>query len=116
MVQVQEREQWGRYRGLIYFMATASVYVLYSKSISKHYIGFTTESTDIRVERHNSDYYIDKFTQKGKPWLLIFSIECKDEGIARKIEAHIKGMKSTKYINNLINYPEMINKLIDRYS
>ncbi|MDP1726911.1 MAG: GIY-YIG nuclease family protein [Bacteroidota bacterium] len=96
-------------------MVTAFVYILYSKSIKKHYIGFTTESILIRVDRHNSNYYDGKFTTQGKPWELVFSIECKDEKLARKIENHIKAMKSSKYIENLINYPEISEKLIARY-
>jgi len=89
----------------------AFVYILYSSTIDKFYIGFTTEIPDVRLERHNSDYYEDKFTANGKPWDLFLSFECESKEQARKIEAHIKSMKSQKYIRNLATYPEIIEKL-----
>jgi len=33
-----------------------------------------------------------------------------------KIEGHIKGMKSKNYIVNLAKYPEMVTKLLEKYS
>ena len=32
------------------------------------------------------------------------------------VEEHIKSMKSKKYIQNLKKYPEMVEKLKDKYS
>ena len=46
------------------------VYILYSPSTNKHYIGFTSETVAQRLEKHNSDYYKNKFTAIGKPWEL----------------------------------------------
>jgi putative endonuclease len=89
----------------------AYVYILYSPSLDKFYVGFTTETPELRLERHNSDYYENKFTANGKPWILFLAIECSDAEQARKIEAHIKSMKSQKYIRNLAVYPEIIEKL-----
>ena len=94
----------------------ASVYILYSVSRDQYYIGFTTEVVSIRIERHNTGYYDDKFTQAGKPWVLFLEIACSNERQARAIEKHIKAMKSKKYIQNLITYPEMISKLLDRFA
>ncbi|MEY3084859.1 MAG: hypothetical protein RL037_1039, partial [Bacteroidota bacterium] len=34
----------------------------------------------------------------------------------RNIEAHIKQMKSRKYIENLVRFPEISQKLKDKYS
>ena len=93
----------------------ASAYILYSKSKDRYYIGFTTETTAVRLERHNNDYYEDKLTADGKPWNLFLEISCDSIKQARNIEAHIKAMKSTKYIMNLRKYPEMIGKLKEKY-
>lgn len=89
----------------------AHVYILPSQSINKFYVGFTTETVLSRLEQHNTDYYENKFTANGIPWVLFCSIECNSMNQARKIEAHIKSMKSAKYIQNLVLYPEIIEKL-----
>jgi putative endonuclease len=47
---------------------------------------------------------------------LFFEIPNLDKVAARKIETHIKAMKSKKYINNLKKYPEISLKLIAKYS
>jgi len=82
--------------------------------LNQDYIG---ESVDIeeRVKEHNSGFYKNAFTSKADDWRLFLKIECKDRTQARKIETHIKSMKSRKYINNLKDYPEIIDKLLQRY-
>ena len=94
----------------------ASTYILYSISKDSFYIGFTTENVELRIIRHNTDYYNDKYTALGKPWELFLQIPCDSEKQARNIEAHIKAMKSKKYIENLKKYPDIIRKLIIKYS
>jgi len=46
----------------------ASVYILYSESINKFYIGYTTETVEKRLEKHNSGFYENKYTARGKPF------------------------------------------------
>ncbi len=94
----------------------AIVYIIYSPSIDKFYTGFSTESIEIRLQRHNDDYYNDKWTSKGKPWQVHLTIECKSDLVASKIEMHIKSMKSKKYMANLKLYPEIVQKLKLKYS
>ena len=86
----------------------ASVYIIYSQSKNHYYIGFTTETVTLRIERHNNDYYLDKSTASGKPWVLFLEITCDSNQQAQKIELHIKSMKSKKYIENLKLFPEMV--------
>lgn len=94
----------------------ASVYIIHSEKTNKFYIGFTTEDVTQRVERHNNDYYEDKFTASGKPWRFFLEIKCTSLKQARQIENHIKKMKSKKYIQNLIKYPLIIEKLLEKYN
>ncbi len=100
----------------LFISPMASCYILYSERIDSYYIGSTTESISTRLARHNDLYYPDKWTSKGVPWVLYLSIECQSIKHASSIESHIKRMKSRKYIENLKRYPEMMNKLIHRYS
>ena len=94
----------------------ASVYILYSGFLDSYYIGFTTEPVEVRIDRHNNDYYDDKYTRSGKPWTLFLEIKCETNDQAIAIEKHIKLMKSKRYIQNLKAYPEMIQKLLDRFA
>jgi putative endonuclease len=67
------------------------VYILFSKSLDRFYIGSTIISIDTRLERHLENYYgKNKFTAKTKDWMVFCAIECKSKLQAFKIESHIK--------------------------
>ncbi len=91
-----------------------SVYILYSKKLNKHYIGFT-ENLIQRLECHLNGTQTRKFTYKADDWELIFTIECESKNQGLSIEKHIKSMKSKTYIQNLLQYPEMKFKLLEKY-
>ena len=92
------------------------VYILYSLQLDRYYSGTTVLEVNERLKRHLSDYYGDsKFTHKAKDWILFHEIECDSLEQARKIEAHIKRMKSKRYIENLKKYPEIAQELMNRY-
>jgi putative endonuclease len=66
--------------------------------------------------QHNSGFYGNKkFTSAANDWVEFLQITCVSLGQARKIEAHIKKMKSRHYIHNLKRYPEMISQLKLKY-
>ncbi len=90
------------------------VYILYSPSLNRFYTG-ETHNVETRLERHNSDYYENKWTSKGKPWELFYVLECASKEQALRIENHVKRMKSKKYILNLKSYPEISEKLLLKY-
>jgi putative endonuclease len=76
------------------------VYILYSKRLDKYYIGETMDLSK-RVDEHNIGFYNNSFTSKTNDWKVFLQIECLDRSQARKIESHIKKMKSLKYIQDL---------------
>ena len=90
------------------------VYVLFSKKLKKYYIG-ETHDIALRLARHNSDYYENKYTKRGQPWELKFELECESKKQAKKIEQHIKKMKSARYIQNFMKYEDLRNKLLLKY-
>ena len=100
---------------LFYFLTMGPVvYILYSNSLEKFYIG-ETENLDKRLTWHNDPNLNTNFSRKGIPWSLFFSIPCHSRIQARKIEKHIKNMKSKKYLINLKKYPEISAKLLEKY-
>jgi putative endonuclease len=61
-------------------------------------------------------YGRNKFTASAKDWIVFLTIPCNTISEAQGIEAHIKKMKSRKYIQDLKKYPEMVQKLKRLYA
>jgi putative endonuclease len=91
-----------------------TVYILYSASLNHYYIGQTINLGE-RIAQHNTGEFVGAYTKKANDWVLYYSIGCKSLQQALSIEKHIKRMKSRKYIENLVKYPEISEKLLDQY-
>ncbi|WP_055447211.1 GIY-YIG nuclease family protein [Lacinutrix mariniflava] len=90
-----------------------TVYILHSIKLDKFYTGETADF-NIRIEFHKNAES-RKFTAKANDWTLFLKFQCENKTIAKKIELHIKKMKSKVYIKNLKKYPEIISKLKEKY-
>jgi len=91
------------------------VYILYSISANRYYVG-ETQNLDVRIDQHNTGFFKNSYTKRANDWALYFLIPCDDISIARKIEKHIKNMKSIVYIENLKKHQDISKKLIEKYS
>ena len=91
------------------------VYILHSVLLNRFYIGYTT-NIEQRLELHLSPTENRKFTAKTKDWQIYYKIECETKTQALAIEKHIKKMKSKTYIENLLRYPEIAIKLLQKYN
>ncbi|HNQ28169.1 MAG TPA: GIY-YIG nuclease family protein [Aquaticitalea sp.] len=91
------------------------VYIIYSATIKKYYIG-ETKDLSLRLVWHNTKEFKASYTSKVSDWEVFFAIECVDIVQARKIEKHIKSMKSRTYIENLKKHKEISQKLLEKYS
>jgi putative endonuclease len=76
------------------------VYILYSKSHDRLYIG-QTNNIENRVKRHNSGY--EPSTKSYVPWILIkfFEYETRDEAV--KMEKYWKQSNNRRKLRELIN-------------
>ena len=92
---------------VIAFFMPFFVYIVYSPSLQRFYVG-TTDDVAKRIEEHNNNKYPGSFTSKGIPWELFFQIECKTGDQAYKLEKYIKKMKSTNFIKRLKNDSELL--------
>lgn len=90
------------------------VYILYSQRVDSFYIGETEDMAE-RLRLHNTHEFKNSYTKQASDWELYYSISCTSRGQARKIEQHIKRMKSRKYYENLQKYPEIAEKLLSKY-
>ncbi|GAB5538299.1 MAG: hypothetical protein Salg2KO_04020 [Salibacteraceae bacterium] len=85
--------------GAFCFMAHY-VYILYSASIDKYYIG-ESENVKKRLVHHNSEMN-QNWTRRGRPWHLVKEIEFADSKAASKAERFIKRQKSRKFIEKIV--------------
>jgi len=92
------------------------VYILKSLRNQGFYIGYTTKTVEDRLIEHNQGKFENCFSIHDRPWDIFHAIYCENVDLAKKIEQHIKNMKSRKYIHNLKEFPEIEVKLIDMYS
>ncbi|MDO5656200.1 MAG: GIY-YIG nuclease family protein [Flavobacteriaceae bacterium] len=83
------------------------IYILYSESFDKYYVGYSTSPAE-RLIRHNTQDYFHTFTSKYRPWSLkaVFEVS-ESEGDAVNIERFIKNQKSRKLIEKLCD-PEFV--------
>jgi putative endonuclease len=95
-------------------LGVALVYIIYSKLKNKYYVGSCNDLKE-RLNQHYSKKFEKSYIKQADDWELFFQIDNLEYQQARKIERHVKAMKSRKYILNLLKYPEMIEKLKDRY-
>ena len=93
----------------------AEVYILYSKSLDRYYIG-SCEIFSERLLQHQNGQFSRSFTKGASDWTVFLLISSLTYKQARSVEAHIKRMKSRKYIINLKMYPELRQNLLSRFS
>ncbi len=80
---------------------TFYVYIIYSESHDKYYIGQTNDITD-RIKRHNNGH--EKFTSLYLPWLLKCSIEKSTRSEAMLLESKLKNLNRQKLIKFIEKY------------
>jgi putative endonuclease len=97
------------------FFIMHTVYVIYSKTLDKYYIG-ETENVKESLVQHDTKFFNSAYTGLTSDWKLFFSLEVQNRALARKIETHIKRMKSKKHVENLKIYPSISEKLLKMYS
>ena len=79
------------------------VYILYSESADKYYVGHTSNPQK-RLSEHNSYENKSKFTAKYQPWCMMAYFPVSEiRGEAMKVESFIKKQKSKVFIQKVIS-------------
>ena len=92
----------------------ATVYILLSEKLDKFYVGSCLEF-DSRLEKHVQKFYPRSYTSRVDDWQVYLLIPDLTYEQARAIELHIKRMKSRTYITNLVKYPQIVERLREKY-
>ena len=86
------------------------IYILWSDSAQKHYVGYTTDF-EARLEQHNTSEH-NTFTSKHRPWVAKALFECgTSRAEAMKIEKFIKAQKRKGFLESLIQSTEFFGPL-----
>ena len=80
-------------------METFYVYILYSATRNRYYVGHTHD-VEQRLLQHNAGR--TPSTKQGRPWILCYTEEFNEKSAAAKREVEIKRMKSRLYVETLI--------------
>jgi putative endonuclease len=76
------------------------VYIIYSASRDRYYVGYTGDDLDNRMEKHNTNHA--GYTGGLGDWKLKYQESFPDKQQAIRREKEIKLRKSRKYIEELI--------------
>lgn len=95
-------------------MAVFVVYILYSQSGDRYYVGQTQELKQ-RLQMHNHDSE-SSYTSKYRPWKVMLTIPFENRSAAIYAEKKIKAKKSRAYIEWLLSTPEGVQKLQQEFS
>ena len=80
------------------------VYVLYSPSFGKIYIGYTSD-LDARLRSHNEES-TKGYTKRYRPWEVVYTENYESRSEAMRREKALKGGQGRKWI-----WEEIINKI-----
>ena len=89
------------------------LYILYSDSVDKFYVGETFD-INIRLSKHQDQYYKGAFTKIASDWKVVLLMECSNKDAAVYLENFIKKMKSRKFIEKIINDTKILEDILAR--
>lgn len=94
-------------------MSLTGCYIIRSEKLNRFYIGATQVGYEQRILHHNQhEYGMHRYTAAANDWKIFIWMATNNINHAIRIEKKIKSMKSSKYIQNLKNYPELIEKIL----
>ncbi len=77
------------------------LYILFSETANKYYIGYTADNLAERLRKHNTNH--KGFTGGIGDWKIVYTEMYTDKNIATKREREVKKWKSRKMLEKLIS-------------
>lgn len=95
----------------------AHCYIIFSQKLNRFYTGVCQNELTERIKKHNTHAYgKHRFTATAEDWTLFLDIPVSNFAHAIRLERFIKSRKSSIYIQNLKNYPELLEKIKNQTS
>ncbi len=73
-----------------------TVYILFSSTVDKYYVGFTSQSIEARLRRHLSAH--KGFTARAKDWEVVFTETVSTKSDATALEKQIKNRGAKRFL------------------
>ncbi|MBS3738884.1 GIY-YIG nuclease family protein [Mesohalobacter halotolerans] len=89
------------------------VYIIYSKKIDRYYVG-ETHNVEKRLILHNNGNYEGPFTKIANDWRVVLKFKCVNRSKSIFLKKFIKRMKSRKFIEKVIQNPEILSDLLTK--
>ncbi|QOG02782.1 GIY-YIG nuclease family protein [Flavobacterium sp. MDT1-60] len=89
------------------------LYILYSDSSQKFYIG-ETNNIEERILKHQNHSYQNSFTKIANDWRVLLTFDCLNREEAIYLEKFIKRMKSKTFNNKIITDPSIIKDILSK--
>ncbi len=89
------------------------VYILYSDSANKYYIGESSDPNN-RLQQHLAHHFKTNFTKIADDWNLVLEKELPLKEDAVYLEKFIKRMKSKRFIEKIIDNPEILDDILSK--
>ncbi|MBA6153483.1 GIY-YIG nuclease family protein [Gelidibacter maritimus] len=90
-----------------------NLYIIYSKSQDKYYVGETI-NINLRIAKNNNHSYKGSFTKIATDWKIVLDYECSTKDEALFLERFIKRMKSRKFIDKIIENNQILNDILNK--
>ncbi|MGF1556570.1 GIY-YIG nuclease family protein [Paucihalobacter sp.] len=89
------------------------IYILYARSVDKFYVG---ESPDVaqRLSLHENHHFKRAFTKIADDWEIKLEFQCQNREDALFLEKFIKRMKSKKFIQKIIQNPDILTQILTK--
>ncbi len=89
------------------------IYIIYSVKVDKYYIGASVDPWN-RLQQHSEHYYKTNYTKIANDWNLVLEKEVASKKDALVLESFIKRMKSRKFIEKIIEKPEILDDVLNK--
>ena len=89
------------------------LYIIFSEKTDKFYIG-ETHDIESRIKKHKAHSYENSFTKIADDWKLSLSFECQNRKEALFLEKFIKRIKSKKFIERIVENPEILKDILSK--
>jgi len=77
-----------------------TTYILYSKTINKYYIGYTSMKIKDRLQRHQSNH--KGFTGRATDWEIVYTNSFEEKPAAITLERKIKKRGAERFLKALL--------------
>ena len=86
------------------------LYIIYSNSTDRFYVGETINPSE-RIKQHNNHLFKGSYTKAADDGEIMLELKVENKEKALYLEGFIKRMKSLKFIQKVIDKPDILEEI-----